>query len=208
MSRTVRGACVALASLLYLAPCRAQTRPPAEPPTPHAIPMPDTLGANFSIADSATGKATVNDFDFLVGRWRFRFQQQQTDGTWNPPFTGQWTARRNAADSGLIVDHWRADRPNASEESGTWTYRAFDRQRQQWVMMGVGTGNGGRWEPGLVWSDGENRYAVQRYGSDIVRIRYFAITPTHFLWRADESSDGGRTWRPDHWTMEAFRLAQ
>jgi hypothetical protein len=186
----------------------AAQSPSADDRQPHAIAMPDTLGADFSIADSATGTASLGDFDFLIGRWRFRFQEHQSNGTWNPTFTGQWSARRNAADSGFIEDHWRGDRPNAPEESGTYTYRTFDRERHQWVMMGVATGRGGKWAPGLVWTVGDTRYAIQHYGSDLVRIRYFAITPNHFLWRADASTDGGRTWQRDHWTMEAFRLAQ
>jgi hypothetical protein len=105
------------------------------------------------------------------------------------------------------VDHWRADSPGADEESGTYTYRSYHPDRKLWEMMGVATGQR-RWAPGLVWSDAQNRFAVQHYGTTIMRIRYFAITPAHFLWRADQSTDGGATWRLDHWTMEAFRLAR
>ena len=64
------------------------------------------------------------------------------------------------------------------------------------------------WELGLTWSDREDRYAVQHYGPAIMRIRYLAISPNHFLWRVDQSTDGGKTWQRDHWAMEANRLGK
>ena len=39
-------------------------------------------------------------------------------------------------------------------------------------------------------------------------MRYFAIGPDRFLWRADLSTDGGRTWLLDAWAMEATRFAK
>jgi hypothetical protein len=41
-----------------------------------------------------------------------------------------------------------------------------------------------------------------------MRIRYFAITDTAFLWRADMSSDGGKSWFNDRWTMSARRISK
>jgi hypothetical protein len=44
-------------------------------------------------------------------------------------------------------------------------------------------------------------------GPFITRIRYYDITAEHFLWRADASSDGGKTWTRDFWKIEARRAA-
>jgi hypothetical protein len=41
---------------------------------PRAIPLPDTLGANFAVTDTLTGTSEPADYDFLVGTWRFTFQ--------------------------------------------------------------------------------------------------------------------------------------
>jgi len=52
-------------------------------------------------------------------------------------------------------------------------------------------------------------YQVEAIGTGekalITRIRYYAVTPDHFLWRADGSSDGGKTWIRDFWKIEANR---
>ena len=46
---------------------------------PRAIQMPDTMGANFPVADTLTGTSGPADYDFLVGTWRFTFQERQLD---------------------------------------------------------------------------------------------------------------------------------
>jgi hypothetical protein len=42
----------------------------------------------------------------------------------------------------------------------------------------------------------------------LTRIKYYAITPTHFLWRADGSRDGGKTWMKDVILIEATRVSK
>ena len=68
---------------------------------------------------------------------------------------------------------------------------------------------GSPWAPGVSWSDGKDRFVVQTYGTGsdalITRIRYYAVTRDHFLWRADGSTDGGKTWMRDFWKIEANR---
>lgn len=58
------------------------------PSVPRAIPLPDTLGANFAAADTLTGTSGPADYDFLVGTWRFTFQARRRDGAFTPAFTG------------------------------------------------------------------------------------------------------------------------
>lgn len=171
------------------------------------IALPDTLGASFAIADSARLTGTPNDFDFLVGVWEFRFQQRNPNGTWNPLFVGHWFAERKKNPNAFIEDHFRPDNRGAPYDVGTWTYRVFNPQRKLWEMQGVGS-EAGQWQPGLCWADAENRYVIQHYGSTIMRIRYFAITDTSFLWRGDMSNDGGKSWLNDRWTMSAKRISK
>ena len=182
-----------------------------------SITFPDTLGANFAIADSARELGSATNFDFLVGTWHFTFQGRQPDGTFYPPFTGHWfvtkrdseryTADQKQIETVFVEDQWRPDDADAAASAGTYTYRAFSSQRHLWTIQGINTYQAD-WEPGLAWGDATNRYLVQHYGPAIERIRYFAITPTQFLWRADRSSDGGKTWLLDHWTMQATRIAK
>lgn len=182
-----------------------------------AIAFPDTLGANFAIADSARALGSATDFDFLVGTWHFTFQSRRADGTFNQAFVGHWSAAKLDAErytdhqqqveTALVTDQWRPDDETAAASAGTYTYRAFSSQRHLWAIQGINT-YAAEWEPGLAWGDGTNRYLIQHYGPAIERIRYFAITPTQFLWRADRSTDGGKTWVLDHWTMQATRIAK
>jgi hypothetical protein len=170
------------------------------------IALPDTLGASFSIADSATKSGTPADYDFLIGLWHFRFQTRGPNGAFNEGFTGHWTFEKKPGGL-LIEDRWRPDDPSAPLGTSTYTYRSFDPDRKIWHMLGTHD-TGGEFALGLTWSDVSNRYAIQHYGPAIVRIRYFAIEKDRFLWRADRSTDGGQTWLLDAWTMEATRIAR
>lgn len=53
--------------------------------------LPDTMGANFAIGDSANKAGGLTDYDMLLGTWEFRFQPRGADGTFFPPFAGHWT---------------------------------------------------------------------------------------------------------------------
>jgi glyoxylase-like metal-dependent hydrolase (beta-lactamase superfamily II) len=181
--------------------------PEEQPSAPRAVTFPDTLGAAFAGSDSAKGVGTPQDFDFLVGLWSFTFQQRRPDGSFSPSFKGHWAAEKKRVENGFIEDHWRSDNRTRTWDAGTWTYRVFNPLRKLWEMQGVNT-EGGAWAPGLCWSDASNRYVIQHYGSGTMRIRYFAITDSSFLWRADLTDDGGKTWRLDWWTMEAKRVAR
>lgn len=176
---------------------------------PRAIPLPDTLGANFAVTDSLTGTSGPADYDFLVGTWSFTFQARRRDGSFTPAFTGHWvfTKKETGGEGVLIEDHWRPDNPKSTWDAGTWTYRAYNPERQLWEMRGVNT-NVGSWQPGLMWSAGNDRPLIEWYGSMLVRFRYFAIEPDKFLWRADATFDRGKTWIRDYWTMEAHRVSR
>jgi hypothetical protein len=88
-----------------------------------------------------------------------------------------------------------------------YTYRTFDPLRKVWQMIGSSS-NGGEIQPGLTWTDGTSRYAIQRNHGVLSRIRYLSIDANSFLWRSDVSNDGGKTWLLDAGTMEARRIAK
>lgn len=192
-------------SILVVAPASAQD----SVSVPRAIPLPDTMGANFAVSDTLTGRSGPEDYDFLVGTWRFTFQARLRDGSFTPPFTGHWVfARKETGGQGVLLeDHWRPDDPASTWDAGTWTYRAYNPERRIWEMQGINT-NVGAWQPGLMWTDGDDRLLTEWYGPMLVRFRYLAIQPERFLWRADATFDAGQTWLRDYWTMEVHRISR
>ena len=170
------------------------------------VPAPDTLGANFR--HDSVGTSTPTDFDFLDGKWNIRFQSRKSATEFNSAVAGTWSAHRTH-DGLVIEDEFSLINPNDGSRSLTLTYRVYNKARKTWEIAGVSAKNGSPWAPGVSWSDGRDRFVVQTYGTGekalITRIRYYAVTPDHFLWRADGSSDGGKTWIRDFWKIEANR---
>jgi hypothetical protein len=170
------------------------------------VPTPDTLGANFR--HDSVGTSTPTDFDFLDGKWNIRFQARKSPTEFLPARAGTWSAHRTH-DGLVIEDEFSIINPNDGSRSLTLTYRVYNKARKTWEIAGVSAKQGSPWAPGTSWSDGRDRFIVQTYGTGenslITRIRYYAVTADHFLWRADGSTDGGRTWIRDYWKIEAHR---
>lgn len=171
-----------------------------------AIDLPDTLGARVNVADSVAARGTIGDYDALVGMWEFNFQSRQPDGSLGIPFKGHWTFEKKG-DGGIIEDHWRPDDPTTPMGSSLYTYRVFDPEQKIWRIVGASS-RGGSLIPGRTWADADGRAGIEWYGNVLVRFRYFAITPTRFLWRQDQSRDGGKTWILDTGMMEARRIGK
>lgn len=165
------------------------------------VPAPDTLGANFDIEHPGTGGPDL--FDYLVGEWNFRFQSRDDNGGWERPRNGHWKTWKSH-DGLMVEDEWDAEPPPGRPHRLTITYRAWNPERHLWEIVGVVPGEG-RFDPGIAWGSGDTRYLIQHYGDFVTRIKYYQITANHFLWRADGSTDGGRTWLRDLWRMEATR---
>jgi len=170
------------------------------------IALPDTNGANFSIADSAKALGSPQDYDAVLGFWHFRFQNRNADGTFGDPFTGHWSFELKPG-GGLMIDAWRPDNPSQPMGASLYTLRLFHPARKVWQIMGARSA-GGELTPGVTWSDGRDLYVIQHIATGVVRIRYFAIEADRFLWRADHSSDNGKTWVRDYWAMEATRVGK
>jgi hypothetical protein len=194
----MRRLCVFSAALVFAAPLRAQVRD---------VPTPDTLGANFK--HDSIGTSTPTDFDFLDGKWNIRFQARKSATEFNPAQAGTWSAHRTH-DGLVIEDEFSLINASNGSRSLTLTYRVYNKQRKTWEIAGTSAKNGSPWAPGVSWADANgDRYVVQTYGSGegalITRIRYYQVTKDHFLWRADGSEDGGKTWIRDFWKIEADR---
>jgi hypothetical protein len=173
---------------------------PARPPGAQepAVPRPDTLGADFD--DRAPGTGSPGDFDFLVGQWTYRYQPRNpATGAWGPVQEGAWSAARRP-DAPFVQDEF------TGQAGAILTFRSFNPERRVWEIQGVRLKRG-VWQPGVSWSDRENRYLVQDDPERKirVRIRYYAITRDRFLWRADGTNDGGKTWMRDIMLIEARR---
>jgi hypothetical protein len=104
----------------------------------------------------------------------------------------------------LVEDEWALEPSPGATRRVTLTYRAWNPHRKLWEIVGVVPG-AGQFEPGVAWTSGPDRLLVQHYGDYITRVKYYAITADHFLWRADGSGDGGKTWQLDVWKLEATR---
>jgi len=180
----------------------AQTRTPIG----RVVPLTDTLGANFALADSAVRTGSLADYDPLIGTWTFRFQTRNSDSSFNTPIAGHWTFEKKPG-GGLIEDRFRPDDPASPMGVSLYTYRVYDPQRKLWQIIGTSS-NGGAVQLGLTWSDSTNRYVFQRAGRILVRMRYSAIDADHFLWRSDRSFDNGKTWIRDFAILEATRIGR
>ena len=170
------------------------------------VPTPDTLGANFK--HDSIGTATPTEFDFLDGKWNIRFQSRKSATEFNPARAGTWSAKR--IHSGLVIeDEFSLINPNDGSRTLTLTYRVYNQARKTWEIAGTAAKQGSPWAPGVSWGNGRDRFVVQTYGTGegslITRIRYYQVTADHFLWRADGSTDGGKTWIRDYWKIEANR---
>jgi hypothetical protein len=171
-----------------------------------AIELPDTLGARVNVADSLKALGTIADYDALIGMWEFTFQPRQPDGSFGIPFEGHWTFEKKG-DGGIIEDRWRPDNPATPMGSSLYTYRVFDPEQKVWRLVGANS-RGGSLIPGRTWADASGRSGIEWYGNVLVRFRYFALTPNRFLWRQDQSRDGGKTWILDTGMMEARRIGK
>jgi len=161
---------------------------------------PDTLGANFDA--TKTGTATFEDYKYLEGSWTVKYQARNpVTGVYQPPLSGTWKGVRQQ--NGIFQDDFELVDPIRGRLIAT--YRAFDPAKSLWTIQGIATGRGA-WQAGIGWSDGTNRYVVQDAPGGVkLRIKYYSITGDHFLWRADASNDGGKTWLLDTALMEATR---
>jgi hypothetical protein len=169
------------------------------------------LPAATASLDVGKKSVSASDFDFLEGKWDVVYNNSQPGIPPNVP--GSWVATKET-DGRVLYDEFRLFGPNRETVFLCATFRVFDHVRQQWDMRYVGLtipgpGEGERrvanWAELTAWREGSTIRVDQHGGQSWLRITYSDIAKDHFRWRADVSTDGGKTWKADQIRIEAKR---
>lgn len=162
-------------------------------------------------AKKAGPVASATDFDFLEGKWTVVYNNAQPGIP--PDIPGSWTATKQA-EGRVLYDEFRLLGGNGETVFLGTTYRVFDDVRQKWDMRYVGLltpGSDGiphktaQWADLTAWREGSTIRVDQTAGEYLLRITYSDIAKDHFRWKADLSTDGGKTWKADQIRIEAKR---
>lgn len=175
------------------------------------------IGAAWAAGQTAPAPASAkkaagpNDFDFLEGKWNIVYNNSQPGIP--PNLKGTWTATKQA-DGRILYDEFRILAPNGETASLGASYRIFDHVRKKWDCRYVQLllpGDDGdlvklaNWATFTAWPEGSTLRVDQHGDRGALRITYYDIGKDHFRWKADASSDGGKTWRADAIRIEATR---
>jgi hypothetical protein len=121
---------------------------------------------------------------------------------------GYWSANRSA-DGALVTDEYRSVDESGQTIYVSTTLRVYNPVTERWNLIGVEPRSGIP-QLGTAWREGNDIRIDQTFtGHDGVsrlwRIRYYNIEADRFSWKADISSDGGKTWAENQMTMEGRR---
>ena len=143
------------------------------------------------------------DFDYLLGDWEFTAESKQYG-----KFNGRWSAVR--LETGQILDEYRVLDGAGGTVYVTTTIRSYNSAVDRWELIGMDRG-GGLLDFGTAQRVGDEMRLEQKFGvasgkPSTMRIRYYNIQPDRFSWRADRSTDDGKTWTADFQRIEARRI--
>lgn len=183
------GALAALLAVSALGLSSAGEETPPPRPTPEQV--------------EAAIEAHRGDFDYLLGDWRYTAESLE----WGK-YRGYWSAVALA--EGQILDEYRIVGDHGESFYATTTIRAYNAVLDRWELIGMDDG-GGLQDFGTARRVGDEMHIEQTFGvargePSTWRIRYYDIRPDRFSWRADRSTDGGKTWEKDHLRIEAQRI--
>jgi hypothetical protein len=154
-------------------------------------------------AQQTSAASTSADFDFLVGEWDVIYNTKRSGIP--PNVHGTWKGQK-LADGRIIADEFRLFGPRDSVVALGTSFRVFDGRTRRWTFRYIDPMRESRWHEGEGWREGADMRLDQRMpGGGMLRIRYYDITPSHFDWKADYSSDSGKTWTTDFIRIEAKR---
>lgn len=149
----------------------------------------------------ASYEAHKNDFDFLLGDW------QITVHTARGIRHGYWSAVKLA--NGQILDEYRLVSDKGETELLLTTARNYNAVLDQWELVNM-NGQNGLQETGTAHKVGDEIHLEQKVDQlrpgVIRRVRYHDITARHFMWNADATADGGKTWLPNVTQIDATRI--
>lgn len=151
----------------------------------------------------ASFESHQGDFDYLLGDWEFSAESKEYG-----KFRGYWSAARIA--NGQLFDEYRVVGDKGETYYVTTTVRAYNAALDQWELVSLDTGTGLQ-NFGTAHREGSEMRIEQKFGvggpnPSVLRIRYHDIQPDRFLWSADRSGDGGKTWVKDFQQIEARRI--
>jgi hypothetical protein len=159
------------------------------------------IAAHACPASAQTAKPQ-NDFDYLLGDWKFTAQNKEYG-----KFNGLWSVVKLA--DGQILDEYRIVNDKGETEYMTTTLRNYNEPMKRWELVGADAG-GGLLDFGTANRVGNEVHIMQKFGvaegkPALWRIRYYNIRADGFSWNADRSPDDGKTWVEGHMKLEATR---
>jgi hypothetical protein len=151
----------------------------------------------------ASFAAHRGEFDYLLGDWEFTGTNQQYG-----KIHGFWSAMR--LDKGQILDEYRVVGDQGETYYVTTTLRNYNGALDRWELVGADDGAGLQ-DVGIGHWDGREMRIEQTFGvaagtPSQWRIRYHDIQPDRFSWKADRSTDEGKTWVTNFQRLEARRI--
>jgi hypothetical protein len=155
--------------------------------------------------------SSVNDFDFLVGRWNVlhhRLKERLAGSTQWDDFTGTSTLQK-LMDGQANVDDNLINLPSGPYRAAS--LRSFDPNTRQWAIWWLDARDPHHpLDPPVVGSFSRNIgtfYADDTFKGHPIRVRYLwsDITPSSCHWEQAFSPDGGKTWETN-WIMDFTRV--
>lgn len=151
----------------------------------------------------------LSRFAFLIGRWRCDVRLKREDGSWEP-LEASWVGRY-VLDGYAIMDEFSMTRPTGELLVLGVNLRAYDVKREAWTLKWLNALDGtwvdlGPEELGGIKTDGQSiSYSFEEHlgAHALTRATYLDISPSHFTWRGEKSSDG-RVWE-EFLVIEAHR---
>jgi hypothetical protein len=151
----------------------------------------------------------LSRFAFLIGSWRCDARLKGEDGSWEP-LEASWVGRY-VLDGYAIMDEFRMTRPTGELLVLGANLRAYDVKNEAWTLKWLNALDGtwvdlGPEELGGVQIDGHSiSYAFEEPVGPhaLTRATYLDISPNHFTWRGERSSDG-KAWE-EFLVIEAHR---
>ena len=147
----------------------------------------------------ASYDAHKGEFDYLLGDWEFTSMSVEYGKG-----RGFWSAVR-LAEGAQILDEYRVVGDSGETYYASSTLRAYNAILDRWELVSAESGTGLQ-NVGTAQKVGAEMRIEQKFGSSVWRIRYYDIRPERFSWRADRSTDGGKTWTKNVLTIEARRI--
>lgn len=164
---------------------------------PQAIgqPTPEQLSARLA--------QHKGDFDYLLGDWQFTAESKEHGN-----YGGFWSAVKLA--EGQILDEFRVTGETGETYYVTTSIRNYNKFADRWELVGADAGTGVQ-DFGTAQRVGAEVHIEQKFGvaggqPAIMKIRYYNIEKDRFSWVGDRSTDGGKTWVPNHLKIEARRI--